>query len=107
MHVEPHHVLLRHRGIDGFAEGNGIDLACPDPEAGSDAAHGQGAKRQTDELESGKADAMEQSVFCFLWWIRSEWVLSECIECLADNVGHERGDAASDERRQDRGEDDA
>lgn len=97
MHIKPYHILLRHRGVNGFAEGDGIDLAGPDPEAGGDTAQGKGAEGQPDELESGETDTVEESILGGLWRIGGEGELGKRVEGLADNKRHERGDAACDE----------
>ena len=97
MHIKPYHILLRHRSVNGFAEGDGVDLSCPDPEARGDTAQGKGAKCQPDKLESGETDTVEESILGGLWWIGGEWELGKGVEGLADNKRHERGDAACNE----------
>ena len=107
VHIKPHHILLRHRGVNGFAEGDGIDLSCPDPEARGDTAQRQGAERQPDELKGGKTDTAEESILGGLWRIGGEWELGKRVKGLADNKGHERGNASCDEGRKDGGDDQA
>jgi hypothetical protein len=97
VHIKPHHILLRHRGVNGFTEGDGIDLSGPDPEAGGDTTKGKGAECQPDELEGGKSDAAEEGILGGLWRIGGEWELGKGVEGLTDNKGHERGNATCDE----------
>ena len=80
MHIEPYHVLLHHRGVNGFAEGDGVDLSGPDPEAGSDTAQGKGAECQPDEFEGRKSDAAEEGILGGFWRIGGEWELGKHVE---------------------------
>ena len=97
VHIKPHHILLGHRGVNGFAKGDGVDLTGPDPEAGGDTAQGKGAECQPDELEGSETDTVEESILGGLWRIGGEWELGKRVESLADNKRHERGDAACNE----------
>lgn len=97
LRVEPGHLPTCDGLVYPFPQDHGVPLAGPYPETGRDAAEGQGAYGESYEFDSRDTDTMKKSGLGFLWWVRCERELSEGVEDLSDDEGHERGDAACDD----------
>jgi hypothetical protein len=94
--VEPGHLLGRDGGIDVASDGEDVGIACADPEGRRDAAEDKRADGESEELECGRADAVEETRHVLGRRVGKREA-GKGVERVADDGGHVRRDSASDD----------
>lgn len=98
MHIKPRKVLLRYCDVDSLSKGHRVGFPDPYPKARCQAAERKRASCESDELKSCDTNITKQCISGCLRSIGSDWKASECVECLTDDEGHERGNSSRNNR---------
>lgn len=90
-----------------MADAHDNALADPEPKAGHDAAESKSASGKTDKFKGDDSHIVHESLLSSMVGSGCNGEGGEGVECLANNVGHERSDAPSGEGDEDGGEEES